>query len=157
MLCSSEFSQIHKSYRTILLLMLSFQDTKHDCKIWFASNCIAFLMRLFCYWCNIHSSLNKNGSRSDWMLKLSFAVCRFLFGISWMPFVVSCWLFTFCCLVIHTYVSYNFQLFTFQAMVGRRLNRLNFAPLSIPWPLPPGPYLTWPLIHSSLCLWRRLL
>ena len=64
-LISSEFSQIHKFYKTILLLMLSFQDTKHDCKIWFASNSIAFLMRLFCYWCNIHSSLNKNGSRSD--------------------------------------------------------------------------------------------
>ena len=88
MLCSSEFSQIHKFYKTILLLMLSFQDAKHDCKIWFASNCIAFLMRLFCYWCNIHSSLNKNGSLSDWMLKLTFAVSRFLFGISWMPFVV---------------------------------------------------------------------
>ena len=57
--------QIPDFQKTFKLLMLSFQDAKYDCKIWFTSNSIAFLMCLFCYWCIIHLSLNKIGSHSD--------------------------------------------------------------------------------------------
>ena len=63
----------HFSYVPILFL---FQHAKYGCKIWFSSSGVVFLVCLCCYGSNIHSSLNRNRSCSDFFSNWHFILLQ---------------------------------------------------------------------------------